>query len=140
MAEHAQGTLDGFALAREGAQRAMDHADQTVTCWSDQARGFMAEFIRAHASFPSEDVWIAAEKAGIPKPPDRRSWGGVINGFTRRRLIRAVGSGFSKLPHLHGNTPGESPWHYSRSVERVPRGSLHCLKLWAILHHPVCLC
>jgi hypothetical protein len=103
MPEHAQGTLDGFALAQEGAQRAMDNADSKTPHWSDQARGFMAEFIKTRASFSSEDIWTEAEKAGVPVPPDRRAWGGVINGFERRNLIRKVGAGYSKLPHLHGN-------------------------------------
>lgn len=105
MTEH-QGTLDGFAAAKEGAQRAMDHADQVGGgdgTWTDVARGFMAGFIKQRPWFTSEDVWTEAEKAGIPKPPDRRSWGGIINGFTRRGLIRRVGEGYSKLPRLHGN-------------------------------------
>lgn len=102
---HPQGTLDGFALAQEGAKAAMDHADKTSDHWSDQARGFMAEFIRAHASFTSEDVWLAAERAGVPVPPDRRSWGGIIRGFSsgKNKVIRRVGEGYSTLPRLHGN-------------------------------------
>lgn len=103
MTEHAQGTLDGFKAAAEGAQRALDHADAVEANWSDQARGFMDGYIRAHASFSSEDVWTAAEKAGVPVPPDRRSWGGVINGFVSRERIRKVGTGYSKLERLHGN-------------------------------------
>lgn len=100
-----QGTLQGFELAREGAQRAMDHADRVnpVDGWSAQARGFMDGFIRTRASFSSEDVWTEAEKAGVPKPPDRRAWGGIIDGFRRRGLIRRVGEGKSKRPELHGN-------------------------------------
>jgi hypothetical protein len=82
MTEHTQGTLDGFALAQEGAQRAMD---------TPTARSRALAATRRAASWPSsssntrrsrsEDVWIAAEKAGVPKPPDRRAWGGIINGF-----------------------------------------------------------
>lgn len=98
-----QGTLEGFDAAREGAQRAIDHADKESKGWSDQARGFMAGFIVTVPHFTSEEVWIAAEKAGIAQPPDRRAWGGVINGFVKRGLIRKLGTGFSKLARLHGN-------------------------------------
>lgn len=103
MTEHAQSTLEGFAAAREGAQRAIDHADKKSPHWSEQARGFMAGFILQVPHFTSEQVWIAAEKAGIPQPPDRRAWGGVIQGFMKRGLIRKLGVGFSTLKRLHGN-------------------------------------
>jgi hypothetical protein len=98
-----QGTLLGFDLAREGADRAIVHADGVVPNWSEQARGFMAGYIAQHACFTSEEVWVAAEAAGIPKPPDRRSWGGIINGFSRRGLIKRIGESYSKIPELHGN-------------------------------------
>lgn len=106
-----QGALDlvcadpgvGHALGIEGASRAIEHADRVEQGWSDLARGFMAGFIRQRPYFTSEDVWLAAEAAGIPRPPDRRAWGGIIQGFVNKKLIRKRGTGFSKLPHLHGN-------------------------------------
>jgi hypothetical protein len=93
----------GHALGLAGAQQAIEHADRKEEGWSDVARGFMAGFILRRPYFTSEEVWIAAEAAGVPKPPDRRAWGGIINGFVRRNLIRKRGTGYSKLPHLHGN-------------------------------------
>lgn len=82
--------VQGEALAKEGMDRAIEHADRKVDAWSDIARGFLTGFVQQNARFTCEEVWLAAEAAGIPRPPDRRAWGGILRGAAMRGLIQKL--------------------------------------------------
>ena len=51
--------------------------------------------------FTSEDVREAAERGGVPLPPDPRAWGGVFRRAANAGKIRRVGFGESQNPQAH---------------------------------------
>lgn len=81
----------GDRLAREGAQRAADHADMREANWTDRAHGYLLEFLARHqGEFRGEHVRTFAEDRGFAKPPSNRAWGCVVQRAARRGQIRRV--------------------------------------------------
>lgn len=84
----------GKRLAKKGAERAADHADQEEPSWSDRAlemlRRFLAEHPREH--FICEDVREYAGKRGFSRPPDSRAWGAVMRRAAEFGLVVATGA------------------------------------------------
>lgn len=84
--------LDGRALAEDGAQRALDHADAvTFGSWSDHAYSILERFAQARVPFRTEQVRHAAYDEGLPHPPDGRAWGGVIVRARKAGILRQIG-------------------------------------------------
>jgi hypothetical protein len=100
--------LDGRALAEEGAQRAVDHADKVADAmefgsWSDRAYAILERFAQARVPFRTEQVRQAAYEEGLPVPPDERAWGGVICRAKKEGILRHYGwvSSTGKSSHAH---------------------------------------
>ena len=72
-----------------GAERALAHAEATVDpTWGRQAEAHTLAYAACHETWMTEDV-VAAFTG--PPPPDARSWGAVIAGLSRRKLIFKTG-------------------------------------------------
>jgi hypothetical protein len=82
--------------------RAVTHADAVVKDWSAMAYGALLMHASCGVKFTSEDVREAAEKSGLPSPPDHRAWGGIFRRAARAGRIRRVGFGEACNPQAHG--------------------------------------
>jgi hypothetical protein len=72
------------AAARDGMQRAKDHADRVHDGWSDEALSkILAYAHQCRAPFLIEDARSFAYRSGLEPPPDGRAWGAV----TRRAML-----------------------------------------------------
>lgn len=96
----------GAAGAAAGAQLAADHADKaTDTSWSARAMLALLQFAKARPSsaFMTEDARAAAEKNGLPLPPDRRAWGHVVRAASAAGHIQHVGYDRQKAANCHSS-------------------------------------
>lgn len=94
---------EGEVLRDAGMQQAIDHAEQETPSWSDLALNMVSDFIDAypHLEFMAEDVRKWSHHKGLPEPPSKRAWGGVIVRAARLDLIVKVGIGQVKNPTAH---------------------------------------
>lgn len=86
-------TAEELSRARreDGIRRSAAHADAVDPTWRAKAMGYVRLHAVVHATFLTEDVRGMAEADGLPKPPDGRAWGSVMQGAVRARIIRRVG-------------------------------------------------
>jgi hypothetical protein len=79
----------------QGIKAAVEHADaeQPSPKWSVQAEAYAEMMIqrRGYKPFLMEEIVAAAIRDGIPEPPDRRSWGGIIRALAKRGVVRKMG-------------------------------------------------
>lgn len=84
--------LDLFGARKRrdaGIQSAAEHAGHA---WNVLAYQFLEGFATAaDRPFLIENVVTAAAEAGIPEPPDRRAWGGVVQRAHRAGKITKCG-------------------------------------------------
>lgn len=75
------------------AQDAADHSDRKVRPdWTEAAIQHLVAFGgRFDDGFLVEEIREHAERAGFPRAPDQRAWGGAVVEARRRGLIRRVG-------------------------------------------------
>ena len=88
--------LDHDAVARvrrdDGIQRAVDHADRVSHAWSVLAYQTLIEYIRyTDTYFLAEDFTGYALARHVPKPPDNRAFGAIIQRAARAGLIVKAG-------------------------------------------------
>lgn len=79
---------DARARANEGMQRAADRADREGPEWVAAAVQAVQRFARGQtpgAMFTVEQMRLALELAGLPKPTDGRAWGIVT------RMVKTAG-------------------------------------------------
>jgi hypothetical protein len=84
---------DAEALRDIGIERAVEHADHAVDGWSDWALEAVRQYASRHPDDPflTEDVRDWAWKRGLPKAPDDRAWGAVMQRARRAGYIGNVG-------------------------------------------------
>lgn len=92
--------LDPDAVARvrrdDGIQRAVDHADRVSHAWSVLAYQTLLEYLK-FVPDPFGDGFIAEDFTGyalarrVPKPPDNRAFGAIIQRAARAGLIVKAG-------------------------------------------------
>lgn len=86
----------------DGIRRAVVHANFEHDGWSDQAYEFLQRFlIFATMPFMTEDVRLYAEQHGVPIPPSKRAWGGIMVKASRNGLIKSCGYGMTSNPKAH---------------------------------------
>jgi len=78
-------------LRDEGMERAADHAEREIPEWRNEARRILEITAALHRNFTSEDIKIQADIRGLPRPPEPRAWGAVIQRAARDGIIRKVG-------------------------------------------------
>lgn len=88
----------------DGMQRAADHAEAVKEGWGDTAYTYLCTYARTNHSFTTEDVRMAAEKAGdLAVPPDKRAWGSVVARAVRAGVLRRSGFVTARDPKVHCN-------------------------------------
>ena len=95
--------FDGAALRDKGIKESSEHAEATHEGWNKKADDLLLSFLLTYTgdTFLCEDARTYAEAFGLPNPPDKRAWGGVIVRARRKKLITAVGYSFSKKANCH---------------------------------------
>ena len=94
------GTRNEQAAMQDGIDKAVEHADAVEMGWSERARATLDRYMADHPGpFTSADVIAYADRTGMPKPPDRRAWGGVFQKASKQRAI--VKLGYVPHPHRH---------------------------------------
>lgn len=91
-------TLD---LAQAGMNRAVEHADVVSPEWSIEAHQMLCVYAQLHEEFMTEDLRVWAHRKGLPKPPDPRAWGAVVQQAVRRRVIVRDRFSLTKIPPAH---------------------------------------
>lgn len=95
-------SFDSRALARDGMNRAIEHADRVEPSWSERATAILLDYATTHSEFMAEDVRVHAHKVmGLPNPPDPRSWGAVVNNAVRGGVIVRDRYELTKIPPAH---------------------------------------
>lgn len=95
---------EGMRLAQEGAQRALDHANQASKGWGERALGFVDAYALNHeGTFMAEDVRHEAYAQGFEKPAEERAWGGIMLKAAKSGKIIRVGFGRSRAKNVHAN-------------------------------------
>jgi len=93
-------------LAADGIQRAADHANAEVFCWTDMAGGVSRLYLdglQPGAKFTAQDIHRNNIAAKLPAPPDKRAWGAVMRALAKDGLIRSIGFVKSDSPSGHGH-------------------------------------
>lgn len=95
---------EGQVLKEEGMQQAIDHAEQETPNWSDLALDKVREFVDEypHLEFMAEDVREWAHHQGLPDPPSKLAWGGLMVRASHKGIIIKVRIGQVKNPKAHG--------------------------------------
>jgi len=89
-------------LRDHGMNTAKNHADAYSREWSDQAFTYLLEFPATHGqTFMAEDVRKYAEMRGLPNPPSKRAWGGIMVRARTAGIIKAAGYGLTSNPKAH---------------------------------------
>lgn len=90
---------EGAERRDRGIQAAAHHAGQG---WNEEADAFLAQFIEATTGpFLCEDVRVQAEAHGLPSPPSKRAWGGVMRRAAQSGAIRRQGYAPVENPKAH---------------------------------------
>jgi len=94
---------EGGVLRDAGMQQAIDHAEQETPKWSDLALEKVREFVRTypHLEFMAENVREWSHHKGLPEPPSKRAWGGVMVRAAHQGLIVKIGISQVKNPTAH---------------------------------------
>lgn len=80
------------ALAAQGMQAAIDHADSGESSWSDVAAALFRMYGMMHPEgFMTEDVRAWSDKLGFDDPPDNRAWGAVARILQATKEIESCG-------------------------------------------------
>jgi len=80
-----------------------DHANAAIEGWADQAIGFVRSFPKDR--FFTNEVAQYARERGLPEPPDRRAWGGVMIRAKKNLVVRSDGFGYLKTEGKANDRP-----------------------------------
>ncbi|WP_293371474.1 hypothetical protein [Nevskia sp.] len=84
--------LEVASLSRDrGILNAAIGAEHASPGWSIAAFEFLRDYARRHVQFMAEDVIRLASVSDIPKPPDGRAFGSIIQRAVREGLIKKLG-------------------------------------------------
>ena len=70
----------------QGMKKAIDHANQLNSEWSETAFNFALQYVRTHEFFMAEDIRSAAYGI-VPEPPSFRSYGAIITRLVKYGAI-----------------------------------------------------
>lgn len=91
-------------LANEGIRQAIENAGPE---WRAKATAAFRRFAETHAEFMCEDVRVAAQREGLPPPPDPRAWGHISREAAKKRehggeeIVTIVGYANTKVKPAH---------------------------------------
>ena len=82
-------TQSGADLMKEGISQSENNAESKNAGWVYAALEYVRTFNREQ--FLAEDVRRYAENDGLPLPPSKRAWGGVIVRAKKLGYIKRIG-------------------------------------------------
>lgn len=95
--------MTGSELRDEGIRRAEGHAERVEPGWLEHAVEYVRDYARLHPELTSEKARQYAERCGLPEPPDKRSWGGVMLRALRAGVVEKIGWTTADDPLVHNN-------------------------------------
>jgi len=97
--------VEAQRLKEEGIRRSLEHAERVEPTWAQQAAEHLSDWLCEGGGldnyFMCEEVRRWAEARGLPKPPDPRAWGGVMQRARRAGVIVKCGYTESHTPAAH---------------------------------------
>ncbi len=85
-----------------GMAQALDHANNVVSDWGDQATNYLQRYAQQNRVFSGWMVTKAADlDAAFPSPPTKKSWGAVFTKAQRDRVICKLR--YEADPNRHNN-------------------------------------
>jgi hypothetical protein len=101
--------FDSRSARDHGIAKAVDHADQAVPGWSDQAYALLLRFLGTHVGpFMAEEVRSYAAQIDFPLPPHARAWGGVMIRASKSGIITKAGTG--KVRNVKAHCANATIW------------------------------
>ena len=101
MKEQAPDLFTGLQLAVADTNAAMQNADRQFDGWTDEAYFMLQEFLKKSKQFMCEEFREFCEKKGLPVPPSKRAFGGIIMRAKYDGLIRKIRLQNVKNPKAH---------------------------------------
>lgn len=87
----------GEQLARDGMQRALNHAEADVPTWGEQAFQFLKTYALQNEYFTGFMVTMASEQDSLfPTPENEKAWGSVYRRAMHAGLIEKTQK---RMPH-----------------------------------------
>lgn len=84
--------FDARRIRDQAIKTAVDHADDVLPTWSEQAFGWVCEYLKTHKGpFVCDELRIWAEKRGCPAPISNYAWGSVMAKSCRECVITKYG-------------------------------------------------
>ena len=99
--ENQTNLFTGQELRDRGIKQSEDNANDKHENWSQQAYDFLLIYIKFHHQFLAEDVRTDSNFLGVPEPPSKRAWGGIIVRAKKAGLIKSIGFRSVKNPKAH---------------------------------------
>lgn len=91
--QHAEAQRDA------GIQQSVDHANEAVSGWSDEAYRWLHRYAKNNKRFISEHATAWAAEQGFRSPTDPRAWGQVFRRGAKEGIIVRVGHATSLRRH-----------------------------------------
>jgi len=82
---------EGRQLAKEGAERATEHAEKVDPGWKKEAYSVIYGIAQQNEFLNADDVWKGAKRWGLPEPPDNRAWGSIWVRAKRAGVVEKTG-------------------------------------------------
>lgn len=90
----------------EGMAIATAHAEREHPTWTDKAVEWVRIYAMDHYEFMCEAVRVHAESFTFALPPDKRSWGTVMQKAAVKGYVEKVGLSYATDPKVHQNPAG----------------------------------
>lgn len=97
----------GKELKEQGIKQAIDHAEEVIPTWGEQAYKFFYNYAEKNRVFMTEDVRMASEGI-IEEPPSKRAWGAIVRKAKKNNIIEF--SGFGKVSNPKAHQATASAW------------------------------
>lgn len=92
-----------------GIKQACDNAEDKIPSWNDIAYEYLVEKLKTiHSPFMTEDIRAMAEAGGVPIPPSKRAWGGIIKRAQKNGLV--AHAGFSQVKDENSHRAVAAQW------------------------------
>lgn len=101
----------------KGIEKAVMHADQQVSNWSDRAYGFLLRFLSNHnGAFMAEEVRSYAVLMDFEMPPHNRAWGGIMLKAAKAGIIERCG--IQKVKNKKAHCANAALWRQVKQIHQ----------------------
>lgn len=98
--------FDAIAKGHASAKLAADHAGEE---WQQEALKHLTEYAVEHDEMQALHVRLYAENKGLPKAPDARAWGHIMQRAAKLNILRATDR-YLATDHLNSHGRPQRVW------------------------------